>query len=95
MAFYVYLLASRKNGTFYTGVTNTLTRRIHELREKQADIFTRRYDVTRLVYSETYKTPEDALRREKRLKRWPRTWKTRTVEAANPDWQDLYEDLNR
>ncbi|MFN3130354.1 GIY-YIG nuclease family protein [Roseibium sp.] len=95
MAFYVYLLASRKNGTFYTGVTNNLARRIHEHREKQAEGFTRRYDVTRLVHYEVFETPEDAIRREKRLKRWPRAWKIRTIEAANPDWRDLYEDLNR
>lgn len=95
MAFYVYLLASRKNGTFYTGVTNNLARRIHEHREKQAEGFTRRYDVTRLVHYEVFETPEDAIRREKRLKRWPRAWKIRTIEAANPDWRNLYEDLNR
>jgi putative endonuclease len=95
MAFYVYLLASRKNGTFYTGVTNNLARRIHKHREKQAEGFTRRYDVTRLVHYEVFETPEDAIRREKRLKRWPRAWKIRTIEAANPDWRDLYEDLNR
>lgn len=95
MAFYVYLLANRKNGTFYTGVTNNLARRIHEHREKQAEGFTRRYDVTRLVHYEVFETPEDAIRREKRLKRWPRAWKIRTIEAANPDWRDLYVDLNR
>lgn len=95
MAFYVYLLASRKNGTFYTGVTNDLARRIHEHREKQADGFTRRYNVTRLVYYETYETPKEAIRREKRLKRWPRTWKIRTIEAGNPEWRDLHADLNR
>ncbi|WP_306149690.1 MULTISPECIES: GIY-YIG nuclease family protein [unclassified Roseibium] len=95
MAFYVYLLASRKKGTFYTGVTNNLARRIHEHREKQAEGFTRRYDVTRLVYYEIFETPEDAMRREKRLKRWPRAWKIRTIEAANPNWRDLYVDLNR
>ncbi|WP_422020726.1 GIY-YIG nuclease family protein [Roseibium sp.] len=95
MAFYVYQLANRKNGTFYTGVTNNLARRIHEHREKQAEGFTRRYDVTRLVHYEVFETPEDAIRREKRLKRWPRAWKIRTIEAANPDWRDLYVDLNR
>jgi putative endonuclease len=95
MAFYVYLLASRRHGTFYTGVTNDLARRVHEHREKTGSVFTRRYGVDRLVYYETYDTPEEAIRREKRLKRWPRTWKIRTIEAFNPDWRDLYEDLNR
>ncbi len=95
MAFYVYLLASRRYGTFYTGVTNDLARWVHEHREKTGSVFTRRYGVDRLVYYETYDTPEEAIRREKRLKRWPRTWKIRTIEAFNPDWRDLYEDLNR
>ncbi|QDG75507.1 GIY-YIG nuclease family protein [Labrenzia sp. PHM005] len=95
MAFYVYLLVSRKNGTFYTGVTNNLARRIHEHREKQADSVTRRYDVTRLFYYEVFETTEDAIRREKRLKRWPWAWKIRTIEADNPGWRDLYEELNR
>ncbi|XYK79138.1 MAG: GIY-YIG nuclease family protein [Labrenzia sp.] len=95
MAFYVYLLASRKNGTFYIWVTNNLACRIHEHREKQAEGFTRRYDLTRLVHYEVFETPEDAIRREKRLERWPRAWKIRTIEAANSDWGDLYEELNR
>jgi putative endonuclease len=95
MAFYVYLLASRQYGTFYTGVTNDLVRRVHEHREKTGSVFTRRYRVDRLVYYETYDTPEEAIRREKRLKRWPRAWKVRTIEAFNPDWKDLYDELNR
>ena len=95
MAFYVYLLASRRNGTFYIGVTNDLARRTHEHREKQAASFTQRYNVTRLVYYETYGTAEEAIRREKRLKRWPRAWKLREIETFNPTWRDLYEDLNR
>ncbi|WP_417667287.1 GIY-YIG nuclease family protein [Roseibium sp.] len=95
MAFYVYVLASRQRGTLYTGVTSDLARRVHEHREKTGSGFTRRYDVTRLIYYETYETPDEAIRREKRLKRWPRDWKIRTIEAFNPDWRDLYEDLNR
>jgi len=95
MAFYVYLLASRKRGTFYTGVTNDLARRIHEHRDGQGSAFTRRHHVYRLVYYETYPTLEEAIRREKRLKRWPRDWKIRTIEASNPEWRDLYEELNR
>ncbi|MEP0234715.1 MAG: GIY-YIG nuclease family protein [Parasphingorhabdus sp.] len=95
MAFYVYLLASRRHGTFSTGVTNDLAGRIHEHRDGQGSSFTRRYHVFRLVYYETYLTPEEAIRREKRLKRWPRDWKIRTIEASNPEWRDLYEELNR
>ncbi|TYC55753.1 GIY-YIG nuclease family protein [Rhodobacterales bacterium] len=95
MMFFVYVLASRQRGTLYTGVTNDLARRVHEHREKTASGFTRRYDVTRLVYYETFDTPDAAIAREKRLKRWPREWKIQAIENFNPGWQDLYEDLNR
>ncbi|MCY1707871.1 GIY-YIG nuclease family protein [Pannonibacter sp. SL95] len=94
MAFYVYLLASGRQGTFYVGVTNDLARRVHEHKEKTGSVFTRRYGVDQLVYYETYDRPDEAIRREKRLKRWPRDWKVRTIEAFNPGWRDLYEDLN-
>jgi putative endonuclease len=95
MAFYVYILASRQRGTLYTGVTNDLARRVFEHREKLAKGFTRQYDVTRLVYYETYDAPDTAIAREKRLKRWNREWKIQAIEAFNPEWRDLYEDLNR
>ncbi len=95
MAFYVYMLASRKHGTLYTGVTNDLARRVHEHREKTGGAFTRRYTVTRLVYYEAFESPDLAIAREKRLKRWPRAWKIQAIEKFNPDWSDLYEDLNR
>ncbi|WP_281927235.1 GIY-YIG nuclease family protein [Roseibium album] len=95
MAFYVYILASRQNGTLYTGVTNDLARRVHEHREKSGSVFTRRNDVTRLVYYEIFDSPDAAIAREKRLKRWPRDWKIQAIEKHNPEWRDLYEDLNR
>ncbi|PVB60276.1 GIY-YIG nuclease family protein [Labrenzia sp. 011] len=95
MAFFVYILANRTRGTLYTGVTNDLARRVYEHREKTASGFTRRYGVTRLVYYETYETPDAAIAREKRLKRWPRAWKIQAIESFNPQWRDLYEDLNR
>ena len=95
MAFFVYILASRKHGTLYTVVTNDLARRVHEHREKAESGFTRRYDVTRLVYYETSETALEAIAREKRLKPWPREWKIQAIEAVNPEWLDLYEDLNR
>ncbi|WP_150524192.1 GIY-YIG nuclease family protein [Roseibium sediminis] len=95
MAYYIYILASRQRGTLYVGVTNDLARRVHEHREKQADGFTRQHGVTRLVYYETFGSPEEAIAREKRLKRWNRAWKIQAIEAFNPDWEDLYEDLNR
>ena len=95
MIFYVYILASRKRGTLYVGVTNDLGRRVWEHREKLNDGFTKRYGVTQLVYYEVFDCVNDAIAREKRLKRWPRAWKIRTIERDNPDWHDLYEDLNR
>jgi len=95
MAFYVYILASRKHGTLYIGVTNDLARRVYQHREKDGSTFTRRHSVTRLVYYETFDSPDAAIAREKRLKRWPRAWKIQAIEKHNPDWCDLYEDLNR
>jgi len=95
MAFYVYILASRQRGTLYTGVTNDLARRVFEHRERLLRGFTRKYGVTRLVYYETFDSPDPALARERRLKRWNREWKIQAIEAFNPDWRDLYDDLNK
>ncbi len=95
MTYYVYILASRQRGTLYTGVTNDLARRVHEHRRKIQKGFTERYGVTRLVYYETFETPDIAIPREKRIKRWPRAWKIQMIEQDNPEWQDLYENLNR
>jgi putative endonuclease len=94
MPYYVYILASRQRGTLYTGVTNDLARRVYEHREELMRGFTRKYGVNRLVYYETYDSPDPALAREKRLKRWNREWKVQAIEAFNPDWRDLYDDLN-
>ena len=93
MPYYVYILASRRNGTLYTGVTNDIARRIHEHRTGVASEFTRRYGVTTLVYSETHDDVEVAIAREKRIKRWRRAWKIELIQEANPDWSDLFEDL--
>ncbi|WP_306029912.1 GIY-YIG nuclease family protein [Stappia sp. MMSF_3263] len=94
MAYFVYILASRRNGTFYVGVTNDLARRIHEHRTGTVDGFTRRHGVSRLVYYETYPAILDAISREKRLKRWNRAWKIQAIDAFNPQWDDLYGTLN-
>jgi putative endonuclease len=94
MPYYVYILASRQHGTLYTGVTNDLARRVFEHREELMRGFTQKYGVNRLVYYETYDSPAPALAREKRLKRWNREWKVQAIEAFNPDWRDLYDDLN-
>ncbi len=91
MAYYVYLLASRKDGPLYLGVTNDLIRRIYEHRTKAVRAFTSRYNITRLVWFEIYDDPISAISREKEIKKWKRAWKTQLIEAQNPQWDDLYE----
>jgi putative endonuclease len=93
MAYYVYLLASRKDGPLYLGVTNDLIRRIYEHRTKAVRSFTSRYNITRLVWFEIYDDPLSAISREKELKKWKRVWKTQLIEAQNPLWEDLYESI--
>ena len=93
LAYYVYILASEKNGTLYIGVTNDLIRRVYEHREAIVDGFSKRYGVKRLVYFETHDSIEAAIEREKKLKHWPREWKLNLIERDNPDWCDLYPDL--
>ena len=93
MPYVVYILASRKNGTLYTGITNDIARRIHEHRTGIASKFTSRYDVSMLVHVETHDDVEIAIVREKRIKRWRRAWKIQLIEENNPDWRDLFDDL--
>jgi putative endonuclease len=90
---YVYILASRKHGTLYTGVTSNLSARVQQHRDGSASAFTRRYNVTRLVYFEQFELVTEAIRRENTIKGWPRAWKIRTIEAVNPDWKDLTEGM--
>ena len=88
-SYYVYILASRKHGTLYVGVTNDLRARLELHRSGKGSEFVRKYGVTRLVYIEEYSSPEEAIRREKQLKNWRRDWKIRLIEENNPDWSDL------
>ncbi len=90
--YYVYILASRKNGTLYIGVTSNLRQRVHQHRSGTVPGFTHRYGVHRLVYFETFCRIGDALTAEKRLKKWNRQWKIRLIEEHNPEWRDLCED---
>jgi putative endonuclease len=92
-AFWVYILASRIGGTLYIGVTNDLVRRIYQHREKFVRGFTKKYALQRLVYFEEFSNVEAAIRREKRLKKWNRSWKIRLIEEANPNWTDLYDGI--
>jgi putative endonuclease len=91
--YYVYILAKGRNSTFYVGITSDLTKRIWEHKNNAADGFTKKYDVKNLVYFETFSDPENAIKREKRLKKWSRTWKMRVIETMNPDWKDLYDEI--
>ena len=91
--YYVYILASRINGTLYVGVTNDLLRRTTEHREHLLKGFTKKYGVSRLVHYETFGDITEAIRREKQLKNWKRSWKIQLIEATNPRWDDLYDTL--
>jgi putative endonuclease len=92
-SFYPYILANKIGGTLYIGVTNDLVRRVAEHRLKLAQSFTKRHDVTRLVYFECFDQIEQAIHREKRLKKWPRAWKISLIEKDNPNWIDLYPEI--
>ena len=91
--FYVYMLASKKGGTLYIGVTSNLQKRLWEHREGLNEGFTKKYSVNRLVYCEPFEDAENAILREKRLKTWKRQWKIDLIEKDNPNWNDLYKDL--
>ena len=93
MSYYVYILASKIGGTLYIGVTNDLVRRIFEHKSKFVRGFTKTYDVVKLVYYEQYDDIENAIQREKRLKKWNRQWKIRLIEEKNPNWDDLYPGI--
>ena len=90
---YVYILASKPNGTLYIGVTSDLAKRVHQHREGVVDGFTKRHDVSRLVYYEQHDDIRDAIQREKNLKHWLRRWKLRLIRKHNPRWDDLHETL--
>ncbi|MHB1218774.1 MAG: GIY-YIG nuclease family protein [Alphaproteobacteria bacterium] len=93
MAYYVYLLASKRNGTLYIGVTNDLGRRVWEHRTGAVQGFTKTHGVHRLVHFETFDDPRSAIEREKKVKRWRRDWKTALIERENPGWRDLYDEI--
>src|SRR5258705_10984792 len=93
--FYVYILASGVGGTLYIGVTNDLIRRVAEHRLKLVESLTEKSDVVRLVYFEQFDDVENAIKREKRLKKWNRAWKIRLIEESNPNWDDLYLSIAR
>ncbi len=92
-SYYVYILASQRNGTLYIGVTNDLARRIDEHKQDLADGFTKKYNVKMLVYYEETNDVTSAIAREKCIKKWNRAWKLKLIEEENPEWRDLSEDF--
>lgn len=95
MSYFVYILASRPNGTLYIGVTNDLIRRVYEHRTGAVDGFTKTYGVKRLVYFEEFADIGLAIQREKTMKHWSRAWKISLIESRNPEWRDLFDHLCR
>ena len=91
--YFVYILASRRNGTLYTGMTSKLSERVAQHQMGLGSVFTARYGVHQLVYYESYDSPHEAIRREKNVKSWQRAWKLRLIEESNPDWNDLSAEL--
>lgn len=90
--FYTYSLASQRNGTLYIGVTNNLERRVYEHKIGLGNKFSMKYNVNKLVYFETFQNINDAILREKRLKKWNRVWKIKLIEEEHKDWNDLAKD---
>ena len=93
-SFYVYILATRKDGPIYVGVTNDITRRLAEHKSPDSRSFTWRYNINLLVYYESHDFAEQAIQREKQLKRWRREWKKQLIEKENPEWNDLADTVS-
>jgi putative endonuclease len=93
-AYWVYMMASKRNGTLYVGVTNDLARRAWEHRNGRGSQFVAKYRVNKLVWCESYTDVQEAIRREKQIKGWERRWKLELIERMNPNWNDLYDSLN-
>ena len=90
---YVYILASKRNGTLYVGVTSDLIKRIYEHKQNLVEGFTNKYNVHELVYYEVHSDIEAAILREKQIKKWNRRWKLRLIEEMNSEWRDLYQEI--
>ncbi|MFJ6025818.1 GIY-YIG nuclease family protein [Brevundimonas sp. NPDC092305] len=95
MAFFTYIVASRRNGTLYTGSTDGLIDRVIQHRDKRREGFTAKYGVALLVWYETHETRHAAFIRERQIKEWKRVWKLELIERTNPGWKDLFEEFGR
>ena len=91
--FYVYMLASKRNGTLYLGVTSDIVKRVWQHKNGLAEGFTKKYGIKRLVYYEIHEDAENAIKREKQLKKWRRAWKLELIEEKNSEWRDLSADI--
>jgi putative endonuclease len=91
--YYVYMICSKRNGTLYIGVTSDLIKRVYEHKNKLADGFSKKYNIHRLVWYESHETVEEAIVREKQIKKWKRQWKLKLIGRDNPEWNDLYETI--
>ncbi|MCK4788829.1 MAG: GIY-YIG nuclease family protein [Desulfobacteraceae bacterium] len=91
--FYVYMLASKRNGTLYLGVTSDIVKRVWQHKNGLAEGFTRKYGIKYLVYYEIHEDAENAIKRERQLKKWRRPWKLELLEEKNSEWRDLYVDI--
>jgi putative endonuclease len=94
VSFFVYILASRQNGTLYTGMTDDLVKRTWQHRNGVIPGFTKRYGVKTLVWYELHESRESALGRERQIKKWNRAWKLQAIEEKNPTWRDLWNDIS-
>ncbi|API87749.1 GIY-YIG nuclease family protein [Francisella uliginis] len=90
---YVYILTNKNNGVLYIGVTSDIIKRVYEHKNKFVDSFSKKYSLNKLVYFEVYENIEEAIIREKQLKKWNRAWKDRIINTMNSDWVDLYDKL--
>lgn len=93
MAGYIYIMASKRNGTLYVGVTSDLVRRVYEHKTNQLQGFTQKYAIHNLVWYDIAETMDAAILREKQVKKWNRAWKQRLIEETNPEWLDLYPSI--
>ena len=91
--YWVYIMASKRNGTLYVGVTSDLEKRVYQHKHDEVEGFTSKYKVHDLVWSESCEEMREAIYREKQLKKWNRRWKLNLIEETNPDWRDLYYDM--
>ena len=92
--FWVYILTNKPEGTLYIGVTSDLAQRVWQHKNKVVEGFTLQYNLDKLVYCEAFADAESAIAREKQMKKWKRAWKTRLIEDGNPEWRDLFDEIN-